>query len=58
MNDLERYFRDNTGRQIHKWHHYFEIYERHLARFRGTDVHGVYLCEDLHTSYWPNYKGG
>lgn len=39
MNDLERYFRDNTGRQIHKWHHYFEIYDRHLARFRGTDVH-------------------
>jgi len=39
MNDLERYFRDNSGRQIHKWHHYFEIYERHLARFRGTDVH-------------------
>ena len=151
MNDLERYFRDNTGRQIHKWHHYFEIYERHLARFRGSDVHvlefgvaqggsmqmwkayfgprcriygvdknpackaveeervevfigdqedrrflrslvarvpridvliddgghgmkqqihtfeelfahidahGVYICEDLHTSYWSNYKGG
>lgn len=39
MNDLERYFRDNTGRLIHKWHHYFEIYDRHLARFRGTDVY-------------------
>jgi hypothetical protein len=39
MNDLEAYFRANTGRQIHKWHHYFEIYDRHLARFRGSDVH-------------------
>lgn len=151
MNDLEAYFRANTGRLIQKWHHYFEIYDRHLARFRGTevhvlefgvaqggsmqmwkhyfgphcriygvdknpackaveeervevfigdqedrqflrslagklpridiliddgghrmkqqihtfeelfphiDVHGVYICEDLHTSYWSNYRGG
>jgi hypothetical protein len=151
MNDLEKYFAGNRGRQIMKWHHYFEVYERHLARFRGTavhvlefgvaqggsaqmwkhyfgphcriygvdknpackeveeerievfigdqadrkflrelaaripridvliddgghrmqqqirtfeelfahiDAHGVYLCEDLHTSYWRNYGGG
>ena len=19
---------------------------------------GIYLCEDLHTSYWPDYGGG
>jgi hypothetical protein len=31
MNDLERFFRHNTGRLIHKWHHYFEIYDRHFA---------------------------
>ncbi|HEX7441211.1 MAG TPA: hypothetical protein VF319_14055, partial [Caldimonas sp.] len=35
MNDLEAYFRRNTGRRIHKWMHYFEIYDRHFARFRG-----------------------
>jgi hypothetical protein len=151
MNDLAQYFTNNSGRLIHKWQHYFEIYERHLARFRDTDVHvvefgvshggslqmwkqyfgpkakifgidinphckkleeeqiqifigdqndrrflksltetiprmdiliddgghtitqqirtyeelfpyvdrnGVYLCEDLHTSYWPEYGGG
>ncbi|MEE9465617.1 MAG: class I SAM-dependent methyltransferase [Candidatus Neomarinimicrobiota bacterium] len=151
MNDLEKYFAANTGRQIHKWKHYFEIYDRHFARFRGRDVtvvefgvnqggslqmwkdyfgpkcklfgidinphckqleeeqieifignqsdreflktlaekipkidiliddgghtmkqqintfeelfpcvdeHGVYLCEDLHTSYWPRWGGG
>ena len=39
VNDLEAYFRANTGRQMHKWLHYFDIYERHFARFRGTDVH-------------------
>ena len=151
MNDLEKYFTENPGNLIHKWQHYFEIYDRHFARFRGSDVHvvefgvshggslqmwkhyfgpdarvfgididphclklaeeqieiiigdqedrrflrslaqkipridiliddgghtmeqqvstyeelfshvdenGVYLCEDLHTSYWPGYGGG
>ena len=148
---LSRYFRNNPGRLIDKWNHYFEIYHRHFARFRnqspivieigvfhggslqmwrdyfgpgarivGIDVspacqqfeddattiligdqadrgflaevrarfpvvdividdgghtmvqqittfeelyahvqpHGVYLCEDLHTSYFPDYGGG
>jgi len=41
MNDLEKYFTGNTGRLIHKWTHYFDIYDRHFARFRGTDVHVV-----------------
>jgi cephalosporin hydroxylase len=34
-NPLEEYFRHNPGRMIHKWHHYLEIYHRHLERFRG-----------------------
>lgn len=151
MNDLERWFSDHKGRLVHKWEHYFEIYDRHFSRYRGSDVHileigvshggslemwrayfgssakiygidvnpeckqfedadteifigdqanreflrsvvaripridiliddgghsmeqqiatyeevfpsieedGVYLCEDLHTSYWPAYGGG
>ena len=38
MNDLERYFYANTKRVIHKFPHYFDIYERHFSRFRGQDV--------------------
>jgi hypothetical protein len=38
MNDLEAYFHANTGKQLHKWLHYFEIYDRHFARFRGRPV--------------------
>jgi methyltransferase family protein len=34
MNDLEAYFRGHTGRRLHKWMHYFEVYDRHFARFR------------------------
>ena len=38
MNDLERFFKQHHGRLIHKWLHYFEIYDRHFARFRGGSV--------------------
>jgi hypothetical protein len=38
MNDLERIFYANTENLIHKWKHYFEIYDRHFSRFRGSDV--------------------
>lgn len=38
MSDLEKYFRSNTGRLIHKCKHYFDIYERHFNRFRNKEV--------------------
>ena len=41
MNDLETYVAQNAGRIVTKMSNYFEIYERHFARFRGTDVHVV-----------------
>ena len=31
-------FKLNEGKVVHKWHHYFPIYERHLARFRNTTI--------------------
>lgn len=59
MNDLEHFFQSNTGRLIQKWSHYFEIYDRHLARFRGTEVHivefGVFQGGSLRM--WKDYFG-
>ena len=59
MNDLEKCFTENTGKLIHKWNHYFEIYDRHFARFRGTDVHvvefGVFHGGSL--QMWKQYFG-
>lgn len=59
MNDLERYFYNNPGRLIHKWKHYFEIYERHLARYRDKRVTvveiGVYKGGSL--QMWKHYFG-
>ena len=33
---LHKYFLNNSSKLLHKWMHYFDIYERHLERFRGT----------------------
>jgi hypothetical protein len=32
---LHKYFLNNAGKRLHKWTHYFDIYEKHLERFRG-----------------------
>ena len=36
--DLRRYFDANTDRQIMKWDHYFDIYERHFSAYRGREI--------------------
>jgi len=38
MNDLEKYFRQNDKRLIHKWAHYFDIYDRHFSKFRNKEI--------------------
>jgi hypothetical protein len=49
----------STGRGLWKWSHYFNIYERHLGRFVGTDVSlleiGVYSGGSL--DMWREYLG-
>ncbi|MGH1563834.1 class I SAM-dependent methyltransferase [Mumia sp. DW29H23] len=58
-NPLEEYFRRNTGRQIHKWPHYFDVYDRHFQRFRGRPVtvleFGVQYGGSL--QMWQDYFG-
>jgi hypothetical protein len=59
MNDLERFFRQNTGRLIHKWHHYFEIYDRHFSRLRGQPIHLVEfgVSQGGSLRMWRDYFG-
>ena len=38
MNDLELYFNQNKDRSITKWHHYFDVYERHFSKYRGKEI--------------------
>lgn len=59
MNDLEQYFRRNPGKRIHKWTHFFEIYDSHFSRFRGSDVHLLEIGIDSGGSLemWRHYFG-
>ena len=58
-NPLHAYFAANPGRLIDKWDHYFEIYHRHLQRFRGKPVTvleiGVFHGGSL--QMWKHYFG-
>ena len=58
--DLEKWFRKDRAVKIHKWTHYFGIYERHLAPLRGKPVRvleiGVYKGGSL--EMWKSYFGG
>ena len=38
MNDLENHFLTNNAKLIHKWMHFFEVYDRHFQRYRGKEV--------------------
>ncbi len=59
MTDLEKYFHANEDRLIHKWMHFFAIYDKHFSRYRGKEVVileiGVYHGGSL--QMWKNYFG-
>lgn len=58
-NDLEDHFYKNTGRLIHKWIHYFDIYDRHFKCYRNRPTTlleiGVYHGGSL--QMWKSYFG-
>jgi cephalosporin hydroxylase len=59
MSSLEQYFRKNKGRLIHKYHHYFDIYERHFQKYRNKKVVileiGIFQGGSL--QMWKEYFG-
>lgn len=58
-NALLQYFEQNDQRMIHKWMHYFEIYDRHFAPFRDKPItvleFGVWQGGSL--EMWRDYFG-
>lgn len=60
-NDLAKYFFEHTeGLKIWKWHHYFEVYDRHMRDMRKQDkikmlVIGVQSGGEI--GMWQNYFG-
>ena len=59
MNDLEKYFRENTGRLIDKWHHYFDIYDRYFSKFRDKEIVllEIGLFQGGSLQMWRDYFG-
>jgi hypothetical protein len=49
----------NTGRPIHKWTHYFPVYERHLARFvnLSTTFIEIGVAKGGSLQLWKRYLG-
>jgi len=57
---LESYVETHTaGPDIFKWSHYFDIYDRHLSRFRGQEVHVVEIgvAGGGSLDLWRDYLG-
>jgi hypothetical protein len=58
-NPLAEYYFNNTRRLIHKWHHYFEIYHRHFAEFRGRSpvIVEIGVSHGGSLQMWHDYFG-
>ena len=57
MNDLKNFYEKNTNKNLHKWKHYFNIYEENFSRFRKKKITiieiGVFRGGSL--LMWQNY---
>jgi Methyltransferase domain len=60
MNDLEQFFFNEDHRMIHKWRHYFEIYDRHFSRLRGKKINvlEIGIMHGGSLQMWQNYFQG
>ena len=60
MNDLEKFFFNDDHRLIHKWRHYFEIYDRHFSRLRGRKINilEIGIMHGGSLQMWQNYFNG
>ena len=38
ISQIENYFYNNEKNLIHKWDHYFEIYDRHFKKYKNKDI--------------------
>lgn len=52
MSDLKKYFESNDDRLIHKWDHYFDIYEQFFNKYRNKDV----VILEIWVSQWGSLQ--
>jgi hypothetical protein len=58
-NDLEKYFMSNDKRLIHKWWHYFEIYDKYFSKFRNKKptILEIGISKGGSLQMWKSYFG-
>ena len=59
MNDLEKYFRENTERGVGKWAHYFDVYDRHFCKYRNKEliILEIGVSQGGSLQMWKHYFG-
>lgn len=59
MDTLERFFWTHEGPIVHKWHHYFPIYERWFGPFRGKPIRmlEIGVSKGGSLDMWRSYFG-
>lgn len=59
MNDLEKFYLNNSHNDLNKWKHYFEIYDENFSKYRNKEITiieiGVFRGGSL--KLWRNYFG-
>jgi hypothetical protein len=59
MQSLREIFYSHEGNLIHKWDHYFEIYERYFEKYRGCEVNllEIGVSQGGSIQMWKKYFG-
>ena len=59
MNDLQKFYQNNTNKDLNKWKHYFDIYDENFTKIRNKKITileiGVFRGGSLRM--WQNYFG-
>lgn len=59
LNELETFYYNQEHREMTKYLHYFEVYDRHFSKYRNTEcvVVEIGVCKGGSLQMWKNYFG-
>ena len=59
LNDLEKFYYNHPHREMTKYLHYFEVYDRHFRKYRNTEcvVVEIGICKGGSLQMWKKYFG-
>lgn len=61
MNDFADFFWNQPKKlKVHKWHHYFDIYDRHFSKYKGTNpvILEIGVAKGGSLEMWNHYFKG